>query len=84
MAIPGICLGIFQGSHGSHRATPEPLCLLTMTQAGCEHATQCISLVHTNTLHIVLERKTYNLTKATEATKKEIELDCLPARIFFI
>ena len=53
IAISGICLGIFQGSHGSHQAAPEPMCWPTMTQAGHEHATQCISLVHADALHIV-------------------------------
>ena len=42
--------GKLEGSHGSHRAAPEPMCLPIMTQAGHEHATQCISLVHTDVL----------------------------------
>ena len=46
IAISGICLGIFEGSHGSHRAAPEPMCLPTTTRAGHERATQCIRLVH--------------------------------------
>ena len=50
IAISGNCLGILEGSHGSHRATLEPMCLPTMTQAGREHATQCISLVHADML----------------------------------
>ena len=48
IAISGICLGIFKGSHGSHRAAPEPMCLPTMTQMGHEHSMQCIRLVHTD------------------------------------
>ena len=35
-------LGYSKGSRGSHWAAPEPMCLPTMTQAGREHATQCI------------------------------------------
>ena len=58
IAISGISLGIFEGSHGSHRAQPEPMCLPTMTQAGREHMTQCIRLVHTNVLHIAPQRQT--------------------------
>ena len=54
--ISGICLGIFEGSHGSHRAAPEPMCLPTMTQAGSEHATQCMSLVHADALRIAPQR----------------------------
>ena len=50
IAISGICFGIFEGFHGSQRAAPEPMCLPTMTQAGREHTTQFISLVHANTL----------------------------------
>ena len=38
-AIFGICLGIFEGFHGSQRAAPGPMCLPTMTQAGREHTT---------------------------------------------
>ena len=52
IAISGICLGIFEGSHCSHRAAPEPMCLPTMTQEQHEHATQCIKLVHANELRI--------------------------------
>ena len=51
IAICGICLGIFEGS-------PEHMCLPIMTQAGCEHATQCISLVHADALRIALQTQT--------------------------
>ena len=34
IAISGICLAIFEGSHGSHRAAPELMCLIVnMTAA---------------------------------------------------
>ena len=46
IAISGICLGIFENSHGNHQATPEPMCLPSMRQAGLEHLTQCISLCY--------------------------------------
>ena len=52
IAIAGVCLGIFKGSHGSHRAAPKPMCLPTMTQAGHEHAIQCIRLVYAEVLRI--------------------------------
>ena len=56
IAISGIYLGIFEGSHGSYRAAPEHICLPTMTQAGCEHAMQCISLVHADAPCIAPQR----------------------------
>ena len=52
-----ICLGIFEGSHGSRRAALEPMCLSTMTQMGREHATQCITLGHADTLRIAPQRQ---------------------------
>ena len=39
IAISGICLGIFKGSHGSHRAVPEPIYLPTTRQVGHKHVT---------------------------------------------
>ena len=57
-AISGICPGIFWGSSGSHRAAPGPMCLPTMTQVGCEHTTQCFSLVHADMLCIAPQRWT--------------------------
>ena len=56
IAISGIFLGMFEGSYGSHRAAPEPICLSAMTQAGREHATQCIILVHADELCIAPQR----------------------------
>ena len=52
IAISGICLGMFKGSHGGHRAAPELMCLPTMTQAGYEHITRYISLIHADALRI--------------------------------
>ena len=51
VAISGICLGIFQG----YRATLDPMCLPTMTQAGREHVIQFISLVYADGLRTVFE-----------------------------
>ena len=56
--MSGICLGIFEGSPGSHRAAPEPMCLPTMTQVGHEHVVQCIRLVHADALRIAPQRQT--------------------------
>ena len=56
IAISAIFIGKFEGSHGSHRASHEPICLPTVTQAGHEHATQCIRLVHANALRIAPQR----------------------------
>ena len=33
IAIPGICLGILEGSNDSCRAVPKPMCLPNMTEA---------------------------------------------------
>ena len=60
--IPGICLGIFKVSYGSHHTVPEPMCLPTMTQAGHEHVTQCNSLVHVDALRIAVQRQTCTCT----------------------
>ena len=57
IAISGICFGIFQGSRGSHRAAPGPMCLLTITQVGCEHVIECINLVHADALRIAPQRQ---------------------------
>ena len=55
VAISGICLGIFKGSHGSHRAAPEPMCLPTMTQAGCN--TRRSALVWYTLTHYTLRHR---------------------------
>ena len=34
------------------------MCLPTMTQAGCEHTMQCVTLVHADTLRIAPQRQT--------------------------
>ena len=47
-----------EGSHGNHQAAPEPMCLPTLTQTGCEHTNQCISLVHANKLRIAPQTQT--------------------------
>ena len=54
IAISGIYLRVFEGSHGSQQAVPEPMHQPTMTQARREHTTQlCIRLVHVDALRIV-------------------------------
>ena len=55
IATSGICLGIIEDSHGSHRAAPEPVCHPTMTQANTRPRAFLffIRLVHANTLRIV-------------------------------
>ena len=63
IAVSEICLGIFEGFHGSHRAVPEPMCLPIMTQAGREHVTQCISLVYIDALRIMPQRQTFKCLK---------------------
>ena len=57
-------LGIFEGSHGSHPAVPEPICLPTVTQARHERAVQRIGLVHADELCTVLQT-TYDLLRST-------------------
>ena len=61
VVISGIYLGIFEGSHGNHRVVPEPMCLLTVTQAGHEHTTQPICLVHTDVVHIAPQRQVVDM-----------------------
>ena len=58
ITISGICIGTFEGSHDSHRAAPEPMCLPNMTQVGLEHAMQCLKLVHVDVFCIVPQRQT--------------------------
>ena len=36
----------------------EPMCLPTMTQAGCKHMTQCVGLVDADALRIAPQRQT--------------------------
>ena len=44
VAISGICLRIFAGSHSGQRAAPGLVCLPTVTPLRHEHATKCICL----------------------------------------
>ena len=58
ITISGIFLGIIKGSHGSQRAVPETMCLPTMTQAGREHGTKFIRLIHAYVLRIAPQMQT--------------------------
>ena len=59
------------------------MCLPPMTQAGREHTTQCINLVHTDELHIVPQRLTFEGLGSShqEPPPKPMYLLTIPKRI---
>ena len=51
-ATSGMFLGIIPKASWQlqDELVPQPMCLTTMTQAGCKHATQCVRLVNDDTI----------------------------------